>query len=660
MADSSKAYIDESDESLKIMESVLNGLDVMIYVTVPDTGEILFINDYMKRHYGIESAGVGQICYKVLQNGMNEKCSFCPCHQLDKNPNETIVWEEHSTLTKRTYRNTDRYIDWPGGKTVHLQQSIDITESAQMQKMLENLLNTMDFYIYVTDLETDEILFVNKKLLADFGLSENIKGDKCWLKFQKDQEKRCDFCKKNQLMENPDEPIIWEKQNVITGKILNNIDRIIDWPDGRKVHLQQCVDISEMKKIEGERIEAMERAEQANRTKSNFLAMMSHEMRTPLNAIIGMTAIGKNTAEAERKDYALKKIDGASTHLLSMINDILDMSKIEAEKMELHPVGFSMEELLQKAALFVNSRIEEKRQRFFLKMDSKAPLFVVGDDQRLAQILINLLSNAVKFTPEEGEIRLDLASEGEEAGICKLRFDVTDNGIGISKEHQEKLFNAFEQAESGTTRHFGGTGLGLAIAKRIVNLMGGKIWVESELGKGSRFSFTVKMPRDEKDLHSQVASGNAFPKENEANRFAGKKLLIAEDVEINLEILVTLLEDLELVIDTAENGKVALDMITRAPDKYDLVLMDMQMPEMDGLEATRRIRALEEELRSSSKASEFPKETPGKPFQGVPIIAMTANVFKEDVENCLAAGMNDHVGKPIDIEVVIETLLKYL
>ena len=407
--------------------------------------------------------------------------------------------------------------------------------------------------------------------------------------------------------------------------------------------------------------DALEQATAASRAKSEFLSNMSHEMRTPMNAIIGMTAIGKGTDNIERKDYSLNKIEDASVHLLGVINDVLDMAKIEANRLELSPVEYDFERMLQKVIDVVNFRVDEKRQRLSVTVDDKVPRLLVGDDQRLAQVITNLLSNAVKFTPEEGEISLKAFLAAEDGENCELQIEVADNGIGISSKQQKKLFSAFGQAESGTSREFGGTGLGLIISKRIVELMGGKIWIESELGKGARFGFTVKVLRGKQSQGPGDFKTGSPDGENESQdkvfnvytngEFADKKLLIAEDIEINREIIVSLLEETGALIDCAENGIAALEMVKEAPEKYDAVFMDMQMPQMDGLEATRRIRAFETDLSSESKNS---------PHRRIPIIAMTANVFKDDIEDCLNAGMDDHLGKPLDIEEVIRKLRKHL
>ena len=392
---------------------------------------------------------------------------------------------------------------------------------------------------------------------------------------------------------------------------------------------------------------AMESAKVANQSKSVFLSNMSHEMRTPMNAIIGMTTIGKKAGSPEDKNVALSKIGDASSHLLGIINDVLDMAKIEANKLELSPIEYNFGRMLENVVTLVSFRVNEKLQTLTVDIDSKIPRTVVGDDQRLAQILMNLLANAVKFTPEGGTIHLGAFLAGENDGAIKLRIEVTDSGIGIAPEKQEKLFDAFEQAESGTSREYGGTGLGLAITKRIAELMGGSIRVESELNKGAKFICTVMLSRAD----SGTADEDEEPDEHPAGKsdarhvgeFSGKRLLLAEDIEINREIFMSLLEDTCLLIDCAKNGKEATEMIEAAPEKYDIVFMDIQMPKMDGFEATRYIRAL-------------------PALQGVrlPVIAMTANVFKDDVEECLAAGMDDHLGKPIDVSLVLEKLRKFL
>jgi signal transduction histidine kinase/AmiR/NasT family two-component response regulator len=407
--------------------------------------------------------------------------------------------------------------------------------------------------------------------------------------------------------------------------------------------------------------DALNKANAASKAKSEFLSNMSHEMRTPLNAITGMTAIGRNAKNMERKDYALDKIGDASTHLLGVINDVLDMSKIEANMLELSPVEFNFEKMLQKIATVINFRIDEKKQKLTLKIDEEIPQTLIADDQRLAQVVTNLLSNAVKFTPEEGSIALDTRLIGEENGFCTIKVLVSDNGIGISEEQQNRLFNPFQQAESSTTRKYGGTGLGLAISKSIVEMMGGCIWVQSEPGKGSVFSFTIQAKRGMEEHISADIRREGEKQENIDGIFAGYRILLAEDMEINREIVITLLEPTQLEIDCAENGTQAVRMFGEAPDKYSFIFMDVQMPNMDGYEATRHIRVIEAERGANTGLTEEETQSKTRTFRGkIPIIAMTANVFKEDIEKCLDAGMDGHIGKPIDFEEVMEKLRVFL
>ena len=1137
----------ESNRTLDIMTSVLNKSDAMIYVTDLDTDEILFMTDSMKRHFGIERDIIGQPCYKVLNKGIDSRCDWCPCHKLDEAPDNAVVWEEHNTLNRKYYLNTDRYVDWPGGKKVHIQYRVDLTDIKKAQEALENreaLLDALnktaiellsqnsdafedimssgirqiadlfeidrfslfrnfnmpdgmhasqiyrwdrasggttkptEFYADVTyarfapnwehilgngnvingpgrlmpdqeaatllaagvvstfvvpvfidgafwgfvlyedrfneryfDDSSAEIMRASAYLFANAVVRDEMEReitkannrtkillDKtplcCQLWDSNYKKIDCNeaavklfgFKDKQDYLERypelyyeyqPDGQRTEEKAMASVKKAFEEGSYTLDWTykmlDGTSMPTEiimvrveyedgygvagytrdlreykkmmdeinhrdsllravnstasvlltkesnetfrdtllrgmeiigqsvdvDCIEIWRNEIIDGElhavikqywfgdtaahlepaaviqsfpysdtadwesrlsrgeciqgsletlspedrafvepfgvksllvipvfmenrlwgicciddyskyrdfsedeinilrscgllfvnallrndmlqdirdtsvRLEAaLEQAEAASKAKGDFLSAMSHEMRTPMNAIIGMTAIGNKTKDIEEKNHALSKIGDASSHLLGVINDVLDMAKIEANKLELVPVEYNFEKMLQKVTTVINFRINEKRQRFSVEIDSNIPAFLVGDDQRLAQVITYLLSNAVKFTPEGGKIQLTASLTGETAeGDCDLRIEVADSGIGIAPEQHEKLFGMFEQAETGISREYGGTGLGLVISKRIVELMGGEIWLESELGKGAKFIFTAKAKCGTRNPKSMLSSGvnwknvkvlvvddmadilshfqrtlgqfdiqcdvaadgvealrvieergeydiyfidwrmpgmdgieltrriksqfngrtsvvimitamdwNQIKDEaigagvvkcllkpllpstiidavndclgisdaeegsaSYTNEFSGKTLLIAEDIEINREILTALLSDTGLAIDCVENGIEALEMIESAPDKYDIVFMDVQMPKMDGLEATRRIRAL-----SAPRASKLP------------IIAMTANVFRDDIEACIDAGMDDHLGKPLDIDKVYEKLRKYL
>ncbi|MCL2050683.1 MAG: ATP-binding protein [Lachnospiraceae bacterium] len=389
---------------------------------------------------------------------------------------------------------------------------------------------------------------------------------------------------------------------------------------------------------------ALRKAIRASRSKSSFLATMSHELRTPINAIIGMATVAGTTKDNKKKDYAITKINSASSHLLYIINDILDMSRIEANKLVLDHVAFDFGKCLKNIESIIKFKTNEKHLDFKTEIDPGIPPVIIGDEGRLTQALINLLGNAVKFTPENGSIHLGVRLKKTAGKACTLQFDITDTGIGIKSEEQSRLFKSFEQADSSTVRKFGGTGLGLAISKRIVEMMDGKIWFESEYGKGTTFSFTITALAC--DNYNEVKIGD----ENQESYKFGKlddfrdyRLLIAEDMEINREVLSALLEPTNIRIEYAENGAEAVRMVAESTEnkneRYDIVLMDIQMPEMDGYEATRRIRKFNREL---------------------PIIALSANVFSEDIAKSLQAGMNAHIGKPIDIDELLRVLKGFL
>ncbi|MCL1905452.1 MAG: bacteriohemerythrin [Clostridiales bacterium] len=397
------------------------------------------------------------------------------------------------------------------------------------------------------------------------------------------------------------------------------------------------IDITEAKNILLLKEQQRADAYAASKSKSAFLANMSHEIRTPMNAIIGMTSIGLSANDTNKMKDCFNKIDGASRHLLGLINDILDMSKIESGKFDLSESEFDFARMIGQVVNVNKFRIDDKGQVFTVNIDEDIPPYLFGDDQRISQVITNLISNASKFTPENGNIKLDARFISEENEVCTIQISITDSGIGISPEQQAKLFQSFQQAESDTSRKFGGTGLGLAISKSIVEMMGGRIWIESELGKGAAFIFTMQVKRGSGKPPEETIQNVAI------DHFEGHYILLAEDIEINREIVLALLEPTLLTIDCVENGREALEMFTASPDKYELIFMDMQMPEMDGLEATRQIRALD------------------IPFaKTIPIIAMTANAFREDVVKCLDAGMNGHLGKPLDFDDVLNKLRTYL
>ena len=777
--------------SMSVLESILNGLDAYLYVSDPKTDKILFINDQMKQHFATEGEPIGQTCWAVLQSGFTKKCDFCPCYALEKNPGEPVVWEEHNTVTGRYYRNTDRLIDWPGGEKVHLQHSVDITDiktaeialqkRLDQQALMEAQLRHLSYIVesspqFISYLTTEGgIDYVNPAAskITGYTKEELIEGGLGLIYSPEDMRRlREEYLPK--ILEDKQADFELEMTCKNGEKRVMSFSAFTSGEEHARI-AGIASDITEIRKLDRELIAAKNLAEEGSRAKSEFLARMSHEIRTPMNAIIGMTRIAQNTDDLRKKDYGLEKIAGASNHLLGVINDILDMSKIEANKFELSKSEFSFDRMLMNVINVVSSRINEKSQHLSVDVDPSMPRMLIGDDQRLAQVIANLLTNASKFTPDDGKIKLTVRTVQSETDHVTLKIEVTDNGIGITEEQQRKLFRSFEQADGSIARKYGGTGLGLAISKRIVELMGGTITVESQPGVGSRFAVSVRMKRGQSAaietvnktqstlgkpsilavdddpetrdyiLHVMTALGipcviaqggaealkaveeadkpfdmifvdwmmpfmdgveltRELKKREDGNyiiimisaaewteveheaidagvdgflpkplfpsmimdcinkyisasilkqasehhsaarkRFPGKTLLLVEDIEINREIVMTILGDTELSIECAANGLEAVEMFAAGRSRYDVIFMDVHMPVMDGLESTRRIRAI------------------GSPEAGrVPIVAMTANVFKEDIEKCLEAGMNDHIGKPVDFEEMFEKLTKYL
>ena len=375
-----------------------------------------------------------------------------------------------------------------------------------------------------------------------------------------------------------------------------------------------------------------EAARVASTAKSDFLARMSHEIRTPLNAIIGMTEIARRASETTKKDTSLDEIATASEHLLGILNDVLDMAKIESGKFTLIRESFALGEAMNEVANIIAQRCADKSVRFVRRFDPNTGRGAAGDKLRLKQALINLLGNAVKFTPGGGEVRFIVeALEG-----CNVRFTVEDTGIGIPEEQLKRLFHSFEQADNSIAARFGGTGLGLAISQNLIGLMGGEIRVKSEFQQGSVFEFEIELEfaeiGDTAQLHADIPN------------LSGKRILLVEDIGINRVIIRELLEDTHLDIEEAEDGEQAVAMYTASREGYyDLIFMDIQMPNMNGYEATRAIRSLERVDAAR-----------------VPILAMTANAYKEDIDQAVLSGMNGHLSKPIDISEVFSTLEKYL
>jgi CheY-like chemotaxis protein/nitrogen-specific signal transduction histidine kinase len=428
--------------------------------------------------------------------------------------------------------------------------------------------------------------------------------------------------------------------------------------------MEQQAEIRHLLDLKTEEVKMREKAEieaeNASRAKGDFLSHMSHEIRSPLNAVIGMINIANEEKNVEGMKVYLDKAGNAAKHVLGVINDILDMSKIEANKLELSDSEYDFGKMMTSVVDVASIRAQEKHIQIVVNMAQDIPAFVISDELRLSQVITNLMTNAIKFTPENGKVTLNAQKVEEKDDEVTVRIEVEDSGIGISPEQQAKLFSPFNQADRTIAKQFGGTGLGLAISKRIIELMQGKIWIESELGKGAKFIFTLKM---KKGTHSADGAESASACSAAASAVTGAAgappkapglkasdlhlqgitILAAEDMDFNQEVLSKYLEKTGVTIDYAENGKEAVEKFKVNYEKYSLILMDINMPEMDGDEATKIIRALD-----LKKAKE------------IPIIAMTADVFKEDVEKCLSVGMNDHISKPIVPKIIYAKLKQYL
>ena len=623
--------VTKEKETLAILKGILNELEEMIYVTDPDTDEILFINDHMKDHYNISEDCVGKICYKILQKGFDKRCTFCPCHELENEPGKSIVWEEHSTLTNRTYRNTDRLIDWPNGKKAHLQHSVDMTEL----------------------------------------------------------------------------------------------------------------------------VSARELAEQGSRAKSDFLAKMSHEIRTPMNAIIGMTELALRSGEINSSMEHMQTVKQASANLLSIINDILDFSKIETGNLEIIPGEYHFSSLLNDVISIIRMRTVDTRVRFVVNIDSRLPDKYTGDVVRIRQILLNLLNNAVKYT-EKGFVSLCVNGENIDGNKIKLTMEVKDSGIGIKEEDLGKLFNDYSQLDLIRNRNIEGAGLGLAITKSIVNAMNGEITVDSTYGIGSTFTVTLpQLINSPAPMASVINSGNknvliyerrkicansivysienlgvnytlvsddleflehisgekytflfisyylykknidiiirygaavkivvltefgeSIPDSNMSAlampihsitiaevlngvmssftysesqemivRFTAPtaRILIVDDIRTNLKVAEGLLLPYKMKIDLCHSGFEALDMLKAS--RYDLIFMDHKMPDMDGVETVRRIRMMGEE---------------DSYYSNVPIVALTANAVAGTMDMFLQNGFNDYLSKPVDTVKMNSVLGKWL
>ena len=387
---------------------------------------------------------------------------------------------------------------------------------------------------------------------------------------------------------------------------------------------------------------SIKEATDAGMAKTRFLSNLSHEIRTPMNAIIGMVQIAERSRNLDEIKKCLDQINISSRHLLGLLNEVLDISKIEEGKLVISDVSFSLKDAVESLLTSIRQTAMDKKQELIVNYNVPDSDSFVGDSLRLSQVLINLLSNAIKFTGENGSVKLDIDELSRDNEKVLVRFSVTDTGIGISESFIERLFDPFEQSDNSISRRYGGTGLGLAISQRLVELMGGQIQVESKHDKGSRFSFSIWLKID-KDANSSDRTA-AAAKGEETFDFSGRRILVVDDVEINRDIIYAFLKNTGVQLESASNGQEAVDMFTASPTGYyDMALMDVQMPVMDGCTAAGIIRSLN---RPDAKT--------------LVIFALTANAFKEDIEQVFAAGMNGHIAKPVEYELTLHVIKEAL
>jgi len=488
------------------------------------------------------------------------------------------------------------------------------------------ILNGLDSLIYVTDQNSYEVLFLNDAMKKTIGF-EGEKTDRRCHDILYGNDKPCPFCTRAQLKNEPDKIVIWEEHNGKINRDFRNFDRNIQWPDGRTVHLQHAVDITELR-------EAERMAEQSSRSKSIFLTSMSHEIRTPMNAILGITEIQlRNKTLSQDTLEAFNIIYDSGSLLMNIINDILDLSKIEAGKLEIVPIKYDILSLVYDTVQLNKLRYESKPLKFYLDVDENTPLNIYGAELRIKQILNNILSNAFKYT-DAGEVRLSVSAELGADMDMTIVFEVSDTGQGMSKDQIDRLYEDYVRFNMQTNRTIDGTGLGMSITKFLIDKMDGIILVESEPGVGS--VFTVRLPQKRVDMAICGSDASTNINTFRQRSFQGAKInhefmpygsvLIVDDMESNIYVARGMLTPYGLTIDTAISGFEAIEKV-KAGKIYDIIFMDHMMPQMDGIEATKIIH-------------EWGYKHP--------IVALTANAVAGQEEMFLRSGFDAYLSKPID------------
>ncbi len=687
--------ITERVEAIKtateVSTRILNSIDELIYVSDIETGDLLFVNNAMLEAFQITESCVGKKCWEVFMDE-SSRCSFCPKAILDKDPTQTYLWENVQPKLERNIRHMEKYIKWTDGKTVFLHVFVDVTDIRRAEEQLQARLRQQELMAdisasllqmgdadHLIDSSLEKVgvhLGCSRVLLSrceegtysftpayewiDPGAVDQVHrrstvtllpGTEVYSRLIDKQEPYIAvdlgysrlICLRDQPVLEAGISIFFMIDGELGGVMEVSHEQPYEWTSSDRQLTLLMTNIYAMLfsrfRAEQGLIKAKDEAEHASNAKTDFLSTMSHEIRTPMNAIIGMTQIAKRQLhEPEKIEESLSQISSASEYLLSLLNDVLDMSRIESNTFTLVEEPVVTGQLLSNIYQIYKGRSLAREQQLTLTVAPNVPHAIITDELRLSQVITNLLSNAIKFTPQGGAIALKAQLINENAPQELLEITVMDTGIGIDPSRFDVLFDAFVQADGSISRKYGGSGLGLAICKKIVTLMKGTISIDSHPGKGSVFKVLLPIKRAAVQPVAPTP-----PTEARSFDFSGKCILIAEDIAINREIVKAFLQETHVDIHEAANGREALLLFGRDPQRYDLILMDIQMPEMDGYEATRRIRSLA-----------LPEA------QAVPIIAITANAFSEDVEKCREAGMNGHIAKPLNVDTLLGTLATYL
>jgi len=656
----------QAEEALKEAHerllTILDSLESQVIVVDMQTNEILYVNKYGRKELNIEANHLATAIYPFTLQSSN---FTIPVADSKEAPTQVFTSEIQNTSTGKWYLTHDRAIRWVDGRLVRLQIATDITDQKRTEEALK--INEQRYRAIVQD-QTELIC----RYFPDGRLSFV-------------NEAYCRYFNKTEveLFGHHFSPLISEEDQLAHKKVLNSLScsnpvaesehRIIlpsqevRWQHwivramfdeaGQLVEYQAVGrDITERKHAEAELLRAKEAAETATRAKSEFLANMSHEIRTPMNGVVGMTELLLSTHLTDKQREYAEVIRQSTDALQTLLNDILDFSKIEAGKLTLEPIAFNLENAVLEVARLLSITADSKGFELIVRYSPEAPRQVIGDAGRIRQILTNLAGNAIKFT-QAGYVLIEIKGEGISHNQARLRFDIEDTGIGISADKLSTIFDKFTQADSSITRKFGGSGLGLAISSQLVKMMGGEISVQSELGKGSKFTFSLPLPLVESATEIEESGllldnpriSKKFPRppleleksmpESSPKPVFDIHVLLVEDNDISRLVAVNMLEQFGCQITQARNGKEALKMLQG--QTYGIIFMDVQMPEMDGFEATRLIR----------------KQEHGQ--QHAIIVAMTANAMRGDDEYCLSVGMDDYIAKPISLERVFSILEKY-